>query len=364
MCSHGGDGFVTDVIGDGVLRMFTVKYNESGSSGGKTELDIPYSHLTVVPSPFASTKLARERRAPEMLDNRPPEPPMTPTLMKIQDILAAGAARGKHKGWRAKELGVVEHGCRNERFNILLREDTKELLGFVSGQSTAGTGVSTRHNKKGRNGRFLKRAIKHNPHTVLYLAKAWGVGKNFPLLNLKKGAATLTTKPDKPASPTQRNAIDDLEAAKFHFSAKCLFINNCICELNHQEVVYAYESNTGREQIHEFRELAKADWVLAEPKVVDFWEAQSRSKIARQPQICDNIIEAMRANPSKSFEKIAEDIGNWCTSRRKLRSWLDPVAHMKATFLFTLMQLSTPLPKTFVIQKDGNGSRRRRRCRT
>jgi IS30 family transposase len=32
----------------------------------------------------------------------------------------------------------------------------------------------------------------------------------------------------------------------------------------------------------------------------------------QQPHIQDNIIEAMRANPCKSFEQIAVDIGNWC----------------------------------------------------
>jgi hypothetical protein len=74
MCSYGGNGFITHVNGDGVPRMFTVKYDKSGSSGGKTEAGIPYSHLTVVPSPFASTKLAREHRAPEMLNNLPPQP--------------------------------------------------------------------------------------------------------------------------------------------------------------------------------------------------------------------------------------------------------------------------------------------------
>jgi hypothetical protein len=218
----------------------------------------------------------------------------------------------------------VEHGRRNERFNILLREDTKEQLGFISGQTTAGNtaGASTRHNKKGRNGRFSKRAIKHNPHTILYLAKAWGVGKNFPLENLKKGATLVrTTKPDKTTNPTKLGIIDSLEAAKVHFSAKHLFIANRVCERNREEVVYAYDSTTRDKRLHEFREVAKAEWVLAEPKVVDFWEAQSRSKIAWQPQIRDNIIEAMRANPSKSFEKLAEDIGNWCCAST-IRMWL------------------------------------------
>jgi hypothetical protein len=46
MCSYGGAGFVTDVNGDGVLWTFTVKYDKSGSSRGKTEAGIQYSHVT------------------------------------------------------------------------------------------------------------------------------------------------------------------------------------------------------------------------------------------------------------------------------------------------------------------------------
>jgi hypothetical protein len=140
MCSYGGNGFVTDVDGDGILHMFTVKYNECGSSGGITESEICYSHLTVVPSPFASTKLVRKRRSSDVLNIQAPQPPTTTKVSSIQDILASGASRGKKKGWRAKELGVFQLGSRNERFQNLLREDTKELLGFLLlGRSTTGT---------------------------------------------------------------------------------------------------------------------------------------------------------------------------------------------------------------------------------
>ena len=76
-------------------------------------------------------------------------------------------------------------------------------------------------------------------------------------------------------------------AAKVHYSAKSLFVANLTRERSDQEAVFAYESSTQAERLYEFRELAKAEWVLAEPKSVDFWEAQSRSKIARQPQIRD-----------------------------------------------------------------------------
>ena len=83
-----------------------ILYNKFGSIGGKTEAGIPYSRLIRIPSPFGSPKLMRERRRALI----------TPQLTSIQEILAAGPARGQHKNWRAKELGVVEHGNRNEHF--------------------------------------------------------------------------------------------------------------------------------------------------------------------------------------------------------------------------------------------------------
>jgi hypothetical protein len=314
MCSYGGNGFVTEVDGDGILRMFTVKYNECGSSGGMTESDICYSHLTVVTSPFASPKLVRERRSPDVLNIQAP-PPTATKVSSIQDILASGASRGKKKGWRAKELGVFQLGSRNERFQSLLREDTKELLGFLSGLSTTGSDPR-QHNNKGRNGRYTKRKNKSNPFTISYLAKAWGVGRHFPLKNIKKGREQ--TKEEKKSNPTQLSVINSLDAAKIHFSAKNLFIAHRVEVRTNFEKVFAYDTHTRAERFHLFREEAKGEWVVAEPNLRKYWEALSRSKIARQPQIRDNIIEVMRANPAKSFDQIAQDIGDWMPQSNNL----------------------------------------------
>jgi hypothetical protein len=166
---------------------------------------------------------------------------------------------------------------------------------------------------------------KINPHTITYLSKAWGVSKNFPLINLKKRAAlgllSLNTATKQKTKPMKLGIIDSLEATKVHYSAKALFVANRIHERTAKEAVYAYESVTRAKHLHEFREEAKGEWVVAEPNIVHFWEAQSRSKIAQQPQIRDNIIEAMRANPTKSFEQITVDIGNWC-SASTIQKWI------------------------------------------
>ena len=105
--------------------------------------------------------------------------------------------------------------------------------------------------------------------------KAWGVGKNFPLENLKKDAVALacSTKSES-TNPTRMSVIDSLAAAKVKFSARNLFIANHICELTDKEEVFAYDSTTKAGQLHECREFAKAEWVLTEPEVVHFWEAQ------------------------------------------------------------------------------------------
>jgi hypothetical protein len=187
----------------------------------------------------------------------------------------------------------VKHGSWNEHSqNLLPREDTKELLGFLLAKSTAGTGGSTGHNKKGLDGCFTKRATKKNLTLLLILGKLGVcVSKNFPLMNLRKGAASASmnlrkgaasassTKPEQTTNPVHLSVINSLEAAKVHYSAKSLFVANLTCERADQEAIFAYESSSRAEQLYEFRGLAKAEWVLAEPKIVDFWEAQSRSKI-------------------------------------------------------------------------------------
>jgi hypothetical protein len=87
------------------------------------------------------------------------------------------------------------------------------------------------------------------------------------------------------------------------------------------EKVFAYDTHTQAERFHLFREEAKGEWVVAEPNLREYWEALSQSKIAPQPQICDNIIEVMRAHPAKSFDQIAQDIGDWC-SARTIKLWI------------------------------------------
>lgn len=304
-CSHGGTGFVMGVDGEGFQRTFTVQYDKSTSDGGKTECGIPYSRLEELPSPFEPTKRERNRKSPENFaaENVPlkagPPPPTA-----IHEILSLGHTRNRGKGWRAKDLGVLEDGARTGRFQQLLREDAKELSGYLANAQNS-------HDKRLRSGAFKKRNAKFNSLSMKYLAHAWGVGINTPHNLLKK---QLTPPKPKTSNPVHESVIDSLEAAKIHYSAKNLFIEDKVAERMKAEEVFAYDNGIAKQRRYVFHEEAKAAWVMATQEEIEFWEFKSRKYVARQTNIRDNILEAMRANPGKSFQQLMEDIDDWCSA--------------------------------------------------
>jgi hypothetical protein len=91
--------------------------------------------------------------------------------------------------------------------------------------------------------------------------------------------------------------------------AKIFFTEYRVRERTREIKLLAYESC--HPYRHLFREESKAEWVMLPKDEKDFWESTSRSKAGRQPQIRDNIIECLRGNPSKCFEKVAADIACW-----------------------------------------------------
>lgn len=321
VCFHGGCGFVQAVDGDGPRRTFTVKYNESSPDGGKTEHGIPYSRITEVPCPFTAFKASRNRKSPENFGEThclPKVTPEKPALAGIHSILTDGYQRNRGRGWRAKDLGVFDLGSRNEQFQSLLVEDARELKGYLAV-------AHNKHNKRGLGGLFKKAKGKYNPISMKYLAAAWDVGLNTATNLLKKRAAERASPNNepKPDSPVHLSVIDSLEAAKAKYTPKSLYISSRIRERSEQDEVFAYDSGSA-ERINFYREEAKAEWVgitHREPEVVAYWEMQVRSKLERQPFIRDQIIESLRENPAKSFDKVSEDIGHWCSSTT-IQRWI------------------------------------------
>ena len=102
---------------------------------------------------------------------------------------------------------------------------------------------------------------------------------------------------------------------------KVPLVTNRIYDLTAQETIYAYEYRARAKRLRKFREQAKVEWILAhlaaEPQIVDFWEAQSRSEIARRSHH-QNVTTVLRSCVSTclraSSRQIAVDIGKWCSS--------------------------------------------------
>jgi hypothetical protein len=68
-------------------------------------------------------------------------------------------------------------------------------------------------------------------------------------------------------------------------------------------------------------EEAKTEWVLLIPVEKEVWNFHAQNHNKRQPLIRDQIIEAIRKNPTRSFQKIAADIDHWC-SATAIHQWL------------------------------------------
>jgi hypothetical protein len=120
MFSFEGNGFVTAVDGDSIPRVFAVQYDKCGSNGRVS--GICYSRLTLIASPFASTKMVRECRSPNVTNVAAWRPPNTSqrTVLSTVNAFAYGASHSRKKGWLAIDVGVSKIGSRNERFQSLL----------------------------------------------------------------------------------------------------------------------------------------------------------------------------------------------------------------------------------------------------
>jgi len=272
MCSHGGHGFVTAVNGDGAARIFTITYDKYATHGGQKESSIAYKRITEVPTTYASPKQQRARNSPTNFAEESASsnaPASKPTPVGIAAILTDGYNNNRGKGWRAKDLKVFTGKRQNsEHFIKLLREDAKELQGVLSM-------LTNNHVARRRDGLFKTRNAQFVPMSMKYLAKAWGVGKNYPAELLKK---QLTETVTAPVSPPCLPVIESKAAAEVKYTPKSLFIAHRIHQRKEEEKTYAFDNGKDNRE-YVFREEAKAEWVLFPLADRQYWESRSRSQI-------------------------------------------------------------------------------------
>jgi hypothetical protein len=250
-------------------------------------------------------------------ENAPPNSACEPDPIGIAAILQRGYSNNQGTGWTAKDLLVHSTSRKkSDAFIGLLREDAKELQGVLSV-------VSNKYDTVGWNGQFKKRKSSYTAVSIKYLVEAWGVGKNFPAALLKQQVAGKRTR-EQPMESSMHEyylpVIDSYFSAKVRYTPRNLFIQQRIRDRTEEEEVVAY-NNLKRQQAYIYREEAKGDWILLTAEEQAFWEFEARSKLEYEPYIRDRIIELLCANPSKSFDKVVEDIGHWC-SAASIKRWI------------------------------------------
>lgn len=312
--SHGGRGWIKAVSGVGDATTATVEYLETENSGSlKLEPAIPLSRLTICPIP----EIPRPKRARLSTDVFVPpdqsktasEGARTPTI-GLRERLMDGFSRNRKKGWRAKDLQVDDSP--KPDFNAALTKDILELRGIL-----AGIVEGNRYTDRNKDGKFKNRSTKNSPLTRSYLAFAWGTHRNqIRRLEVKDEEGK---KESRGLTASQLSVIESLEAAKARFTAMRIFIDDHMARSRSEVEILAFDN---LEDIKEnWRADAKVAWLLLSESEREIWTMKAREKIERQPVIRDQIVVSLQKNPSKSLEKVAQDIGNWC-SKAAISRWL------------------------------------------
>ena len=113
--------------------------------------------------------------------------------------------------------------------------------------------------------------------------------------------------------------IDCRLAARLRYTAKNLFVQNYVARQQQHHATLAYKNMAAKRG--EWRASASIAWGYLHDADLEVWQLHERNHDAVQPYIADFIIEAICRNPTKSYEKIAEETISWC-SCSTIQSWL------------------------------------------
>ena len=253
------------------------------------------------------------------------------SLLPKEPLLKAlrhGYDKRRPKGWRARDLGFDNPSkCRSEAFQRVIADDSRVLDSFLAGIEAAGMKMPNRYNEKnGTTGMFktAKRTVGSTlPVSLRYLAFAWGVGKNYPRVVRKKldvvpGRGGVSDAFVRERAPFQ-SVIVDREKALRYYSPKQLFVNAHVKEQNSEMASLSYDHTYLMRSRH--LQEAESMWETLSDDEKTVWACLAREHDERQPLIRDQILDAIRANPTKSFEQISTDVGCWCSSAT-IHRWL------------------------------------------
>ena len=151
----------------------------------------------------------------------------------------------------------------------------------------------------------------------MYLCKAWAIGRNQPARWLKQQQSTPKVKVSKP-----RGIIEGDFFVSREYDPRTLYVQHRIREIKDDHGEVAFEGSLKLEKAEEWRAEAKVEWALdMSESDKEPWLAKSRMLTEMRPMYKDMILESLRANPSKSFRQISEELGG-AVSHAAIHRWL------------------------------------------
>jgi hypothetical protein len=293
-------------------RSETEKHMENEPGG--TEANIPLRRITAINTPFINDDSNKRRRVPVLT---PPTATEPERQLSLKEALEDAHCRNRQKGWRAKDLGLAG-ATRTERRKGMV-SDITEFKGLRSHLE------SQHHTERGSNGKFA-RATSSNagPLTHQFLADAWNVSRQA--LNAMMKLPPQEFLQPKPLTASQKSVIQCREAAKAYYTPQRLYITHYIRTNKDKISVLAYGQAALTAKCYIWGEEAKGLWICLDEDERGVWEFKARNHDERQPQIRDQILDSLRRNPTKPLEKVAADIGHWCSFGAIFR-WL--TTHLK-----------------------------------
>jgi hypothetical protein len=211
--SHGGKGYVTGKETKDDVSTFTVKYLETeGGSRYSSESGIPVSRLTVTPlAIFGDGPKVRPQNkvvAPEDNSNGAEHSANT-----LKERLQEGFANGLAEGWRRRDFS--KRTMSRAEISEKMLPDCLWLKGYLTDRKRKPEQYKSSGKFKACRSRFA------DPFSWLYLAYAWGVGKNrcmTVLASLNKPAKAQET------SFAPGNVIDCARTARSYYTPEVMFV--------------------------------------------------------------------------------------------------------------------------------------------
>jgi hypothetical protein len=317
MCSYGGEGWVTEVSGYGASTKATVKYLEN--EPGCIEANIPLRRITTINTLFVNNDSNKRRR----VTVTPPKVTVPERPHSLKEALEDAHRRRRQKGWRSKDLGLAKAN-RIDRRKVIVHDITE----FKGLRSNLEKQQNTNRESSGQFGmaksRKSDKISKSGPLTIQFLADAW-TSRAKGLHKMLKLSPQELVQP-KPLTASQKSSIECREAAKAFFTPQRLYIAHYI-HANRDEIsALAYEQSALAAKCYVWGEMAKGMWVGLGDAEKEVWKFKARNHDERQSQIKDQVLASLRKNPTKSFDKVAADIGYWCSANTIFR-WL--TSHLK-----------------------------------